>query len=378
MPHPVESAKAVGLHYVSDAQPGIRRLRSGRGFRYVRGDGRPIRERSELARFRRLAIPPAWTDVWICPDPRGHLQATGRDDKRRKQYRYHPQWRAARDETKYDRLIAFAHALPRIRARTDKHLRLRGLPRVKVLATVVRLLETTLIRVGNEEYARQNRSFGLTTMQDRHVAISGATLRFAFRGKSGLKHCIDVNDRRLARVVRRCRELPGYDLFQYLDEKGIRRDVTSGDVNDYLREITGRDFTAKDFRTWAGTYLAAMALQQVEELDSDAKRKSAIVRAVEQVAKHLGNTAAVCRKCYIHPAVFDGYLDGTLLRTLADRSRLHLNRNLASMSPEEAAVTAFLRSHLARLAKKDPKKPRRARRRAPAVPAEAAAIAAAS
>jgi len=374
----IAAAGAARLRHVADDMPGITRHKARNGFDYRDADGKLIADIETLRRIRSLAIPPAWTDVWICPFENGHIQATGRDARGRKQYRYHPRWRTVRDETKFERMLAFSRALPRIRARVETDLRRRGLSRERVLAAIVRLMELTLFRVGNVEYSKSNKSYGLTTLRDRHAQIDGDEIRLSFRGKSGVRHEGCIHDRRLARIVKNCRDLPGYELFQYLDEDGNRHAVDSADVNLYLREISGEDITAKDFRTWAGTYLAAMALQQVEELDSDAKRKSAIVRAVEQVAKHLGNTAAVCRKCYIHPAVFDGYLDGTLLRTLADRSRLHLNRNLASMSPEEAAVTAFLRSHLARLAKKDPKKPRRARRRAPAVPAEAAAIAAAS
>jgi DNA topoisomerase-1 len=301
-----------------------------------------------LQRIRRLVIPPAWNDVWICPDPRGHIQATGRDDRGRKQYRYHPRYRAVRDETKYHRMIAFAQTLPLIRKRTDHDLALPGLPRDKVLATVVRLLETTLIRVGNEEYARHNRSYGLTTLRNRHVAVHGATVHFAFRGKSGVKHRIDVNDRRLARIVERCRELPGYELFQYLDGDGTRRAISSEDVNEYLRGLTGEDFTAKDFRTWAGTMLAACALQEFRAFDTKAEAKRNIVRAIENVAQRLGNTKAVCRKCYVHPAVLDAYLDGSLIHTLKKRVETEMVRTIATLQPEEAAVLALLQERLRR------------------------------
>jgi DNA topoisomerase-1 len=345
---PVASARLVGLRYVSDTLPGIQRKRHGAHFRYTGPDGAPVRDAQTLARIRALVIPPAWTDVWICPMPHGHLQATGRDAKGRKQYRYHPRWREVRDATKYTRMIAFGRALPRIRERVEHDLALPGLPRAKVLATVVRLLETTLIRVGNEEYAKTNRSYGLTTLRNRHVDIAGATLRFHFRGKSGITHTIGINDRRLAGIVRRCRELPGAELFQYLDDDGERRGVDSGDVNEYLREITGEEFTAKDFRTWAGTVLAAMALQELEAFDSDAQAKKNVVGAIERVAERLGNTPSVCRKCYVHPAVLDAYLDGTMLETLKQRAEQEIAESLSGLKPEEAAVLALLQQRLAR------------------------------
>jgi DNA topoisomerase I len=287
----------------------------------VGSDGKPIRDPAELERIRTLVIPPAWTDVWICPDARGHLQATGRDARGRKQHRYHPRWRAVRDETKYDRLIGFAHTLPAIRRRTDVHLRKPGLTREKVLATVVRLLEKTLIRVGNDEYAKQNRSFGLTTLRDGHVEVKGRRVRFAFRGKSGVEHEVDLDDLRLARIVRQCRDLPGYDLFQYVDEDNGRQSIGSSDVNDYLRELTGEEYTSKDFRTWAGTVLAAQLLLDLGAFDSGSQAKKNIVSAVESVAKRLGNTKAVCRKCYIHPAVFDAYMDGSMIGSIVQRGR---------------------------------------------------------
>jgi DNA topoisomerase-1 len=321
------------------------------GFKYVGPDGRTMRSAAELKRIRALAVPPAWTDVWICRDGRGHLQATGRDAKGRKQYRYHPDWRASRDETKYDRMSAFAAALPLIRARTDADLAKAGLPREKVLATVVQLLEKSLIRVGNEEYARQNRSFGLTTLQDRHVNVTGATLRFAFRGKSGVRHAIDVNDRRLARIVKQCRDLPGQDLFQYIDDTGARSDVTSGDVNAYLKEITGQDFTAKDFRTWAGTVLCATALQELEA-DSPTRAKKHLLQAIDAVAGVLGNTRAVCRKSYIHPAVMEAYMDGTMLDALTQRTQAVRRQKAGALRPQEVAVLRLLESRLEKEARR--------------------------
>jgi DNA topoisomerase-1 len=286
------------------------------GFAYFDANGKRITDDDVVKRIQKLAIPPAWTDVWICPSAKGHLQATGRDARGRKQYRYHPKWREVRDETKYDRLLAFADALPAIRKRTEQDLALPGLPREKVLATVVQLLERTCIRVGNDEYARANRSYGLTTMRDRHVKVNGSSVRFEFRGKSGKAHIIDLRSRRLARIVSRCRDLPGYELFQYVDEDGSRQVVDSADVNAYLREISGADYTAKDFRTWAGTVLAARALRMVDPPDSDAQRQRQLGVAVEAVAGVLGNTKSVCRKCYIHPAIIDAYGDGSLLDAL--------------------------------------------------------------
>ncbi len=344
---PVESAKAAGLRYVTDLGPGIRRKRAGRGWSYVGRDGKPIRDPATLARIKALGIPPAYTDVWICPNPNGHIQATGRDARGRKQYRYHPRWREVRDETKYGRMMAFGAALPAIRERTNCDLTRPGLPREKVLATVVRLLESTLIRVGNEEYARTNESFGLTTMRDEHVDVEGTTVRFTFRGKSGKEHSIDVRDRRLAAVVKRCQDMPGQELFQYVDDAGSRQTIDSGDVNDYLREITGQDFTAKDFRTWAGTVLAAQALREFEAFDSETQAKRNVVRAIEAVSERLGNTKAVCRKCYVHPAVLDAYLDGSLAHTLRERVEAELEEKLSRLKAEEAAVLAFLRQRLA-------------------------------
>jgi DNA topoisomerase I len=343
---PAESARAAGLRYTTDARPGIRRLRRGRAFTYVDAEGKRVRAAAELARIRSLVIPPAWIEVWICPDPRGHLQATGRDARGRKQYRYHPKWRVVRDETKYDRVIGFAKVLPVIRRTTSDHLRRQGLPREKVLATVVQLLEKTLIRVGNDEYARSNRSYGLTTMRDGHVEVKGPRLRFSFRGKSGIEHEVDLTDRRLARIVKQCRDLAGYELFQYFDENGERQTVGSEEVNAYLKDITGQDLTSKDFRTWAGTVLAAQLLREFEAFTSNAQAKRNILAAVEMVAKRLGNTKAVCRKSYIHPAVFDAYLDGSMLETIAQRAR-KVSRAVDRLTAGEAAVLRLLKRRTA-------------------------------
>lgn len=297
-------------------------------------------------RIKALVIPPAWEDVWICPSENGHIQAVGRDARGRTQYRYHPRFRAARDETKYARMLDFVRALPRIRRRVRRDLRRKGLPRERVLATVVRLLETTLIRVGNEEYARQNHSYGLTTIHNDHADVHGTKIHFHFRGKSGVEHAIDLNDARIAGIVRRCQDLPGEELFGFQDEAGVAHDVGSEDVNEYLREISGHEFTAKDFRTWAGTVLAAKALQEFETFDSNAQAKKNIVRAVEEVARKLGNTKAVCRKCYIHPAIIESYLDGTLIKSLSQRAA-QISKPLARLPAEEAAVLVLLQRRLA-------------------------------
>ena len=344
----VVSARHAGLRYVTDSRPGIARQRRRDGFRYLDPAGNPIRDVKQLERIRHLAIPPAWRDVWICPDLSGHLQATGRDARGRKQYRYHAEWRAIRDQNKYDRVIAFGRALPKIRRRVARDLARRGLPREKVLATIVRLLETTLIRVGNDEYARENKSYGLTTLKDGHAHIRASTITFKFRGKSGKKHILDVRSRKLARIVKRCRDFPGYELFQYLDRSGTPVDVTSSDVNDYLREISGSDFTAKDFRTWAGTVLAARALQEFEKFASPTEAKRNILRAVEAVARMLGNTPAICRRCYVHPVVLDSYLDGTLLEQLRRRAERKLATQLRKLTPEEAAVLMLLQQTLSK------------------------------
>jgi DNA topoisomerase-1 len=338
---PVESAKAARLRYVTDSTRGIRRRRAGASFTYVGRSGRPLRDPDELRRIRALAVPPAWRDVWICPVANGHVQATGRDARGRKQYRYHPRWRATRDETKYGRMIAFGEALPRIRVRVEHDLALPDLPREKVLATVLKLMELTAIRVGNEEYAKANDSFGLTTLRDRHVEVDGDRLRFEFRGKSGKRHAIAITDRRLARIVKRCQDIPGYEIFQYLDDDGTRHSVGSADVNEYLREISGDEFTAKDFRTWAGTVLAAAALEEIGAAPTHTTAKRNLTQAITSVAAQLGNTPAICRKCYVHPALLDGYLDGTLCDTLV---RLTTEtRDVGGLRPEEAVLLAFLR-----------------------------------
>jgi DNA topoisomerase-1 len=339
-------ARSAYLRYVSDAERGYARRRRGKSFTYVRPNGEVLRDPATLARIRALAIPPAWTDVWICPAPNGHVQATGRDARGRKQYRYHPRWRDAQDQNKYERIIAFAKTLPKIRRAVARDLRKRGLPREKVLAATVKLLETTLIRVGNDEYARDNESFGLTTMRDEHVKVRGAKVRFDFRGKHGVEHEIDLTDRRLARIVRECRELPGQELFQYVDDAGEVRDVGSADVNDYLRAISGADFTAKDFRTWAGTALAAQALQEFQDFDTKAAAKRNVTRAIERVAERLGNTQAICRKSYVHPGVIDAYLDRSLVETLKRRAEQELSSQLHRLSSEEAAVLALLQQRM--------------------------------
>ena len=343
----VASARSAGLVYTSDDRPGIRRIGKGRRARYVDANNKPVRDAETLTRIRSLVIPPAWTDVWISSNPRGHLQATGRDARGRKQYRYHAKWRKVRDETKYGRMVAFGQALAVIRRRTDADLRRPGLPREKVLAAVVRLLEKTFIRVGNDEYARDNHSFGLTTMRDGHVRITGSKVRFIFRGKSGVEHELALDDRRLARIVKQCRDLPGQELFQYRDEDGKVVDIGSADVNAYLQQITGKDFTSKDFRTWAGTVLAAQLLRDFEEVDSDARAKKNVVAAIEQVATRLGNTRAVCRKCYVHPAVIDAYMDGTMMKTIAQRAQ-RTAKAVGKMTAAEAAVLGLLQRRMSK------------------------------
>jgi len=334
-PEPEDSARAAGLHYVTDAEPGIRRRKRGDSFEYVDAKGHEVTDPDERLRIKALGIPPAWTDVWICPDARGHLQATGRDARGRKQYRYHERWRQVRDEAKYERLLGFGEALPAIRQQVERDLKRPGLPREKVLAAIIRLLEETMIRVGNDEYVRENDSFGLTTLQDRHARITGDELRFKFRGKSGKDHSITLHDRRLARIVKRCRDIPGQRLFQYEGEDGEYHSVYSQDVNDYLRQITGEEFSAKDFRTWRGTLLAAEALRQLEPFESKVQAKKNVLRAIDFVAERLGNTRAVCRRCYIHPALLEAYTAGEL----AQASRAG---ELAGLEPEEAALLAVL------------------------------------
>jgi DNA topoisomerase I len=311
-PPPARALRRIGLVYTTDAETGYRRRCLRNRFVYLTPTGATLRDRRIIARIRRLAIPPAYTDVWICQRGNGHLQATGRDIRGRKQYRYHPSWRQARDASKYNRMLAFADHLPALRARVAADLRLDGLPRRKVLAALVRLLETSLIRVGNEEYSRENGSFGLTTLKNRHVLVRGERLQFQFRGKSGKFHDIRLDDARLARIVRRCQDLPGQALFQYRDEDGTPQGIDSGDVNAYIRELTSDDFSAKDFRTWAGTLLTAEALHEAGFADGETDAKTRIKAAIDGVAQRLGNTASVCRACYVHPAVLQAFSDRTL------------------------------------------------------------------
>ncbi|NOG69958.1 DNA topoisomerase IB [Roseicella sp. DB1501] len=364
-----QAARAAALRYVSDEAPGIGRRRHGAHFRYRAPDGGTLTDRATLRRIKALAIPPAWTEVWICPFENGHIQATGRDERGRKQYRYHPRWRETRDAAKFGRMVGFARLLPRIRERVAADLRRPGLPREKVLATVVRLLETTLIRVGNDDYARQNGSYGLTTLRNRHVAVEGDSLRFLFKGKSGKTWKLQVSDRRLARILRECQELPGQELFQYLDAEGARHGIDSGDVNDYLRDIAGEEVTAKDFRTWAGTVLAALALHEFERVDSQAAAKRNVKQAIEQVAARLGNTPTICRKCYVHPGLLDLYMDGGLALRLKREAEEKLREDAAGLRPEETAVLGLLIGKLARATRSSPRIVRAAKAQASAVPA---------
>lgn len=358
---PKKAAKAASLAYVSDDRPGIQRKQVGGEIRYIGLRGRPIRSAATLARIRSLVIPPAWTDVWICPSPRGHIQATGRDARGRKQYLYHPRWRAVRDEAKFAHMVLFGSALPCIRRRVRRDLALPGVPRNKVLAALVGLLESTLIRVGNDEYARANGSFGLTTFRNRHAEVHGATIRFRFRGKSGKEHEVDLTNPRLARLVKRCQELPGQELFQYLDDEGHPQPVGSADVNAYLHDITGEHFTAKDFRTWAATLLASRALALEQPGSSPSRAEKIVVSVVKSVAARLGNTTSVCRKCYIHPAVIAAYLSLPAAAAEATDSKAIANVNRFadvkaapgsrkpprhSRAAAETALLAFLRKRL--------------------------------
>lgn len=349
---PLESAKAADLRYVDDSSPGITRKAHGKGFRYLRPDGAALEDEETLRRIRSLVIPPAWTQVWICPSRDGHIQATGRDAKGRKQYRYHPRFRQIRDETKYARILAFARALPKIRAQVDADLSRPGLPREKVLASLVRLLEITLIRVGNEEYARENSSFGLTTMRTRHVDVTGTSISFHFRGKSGIEHKVMVHDRRVAKVVSRCSDLPGQLLFQYVDDEGKLCSVESSDVNEYIRAIAGAEFTAKDFRTWAGTVLAAKHLQRSlgeEPRAAATVLKRNVVTAIKEVSSRLGNTVAVCRKCYVHPEIVGAYLDGKLAIDDTPPETARAAPDFERLSAYESAVLSFLHGRIGRV-----------------------------
>jgi DNA topoisomerase-1 len=345
-----DAAASAGLVYVTDAAPGISRRRRGDKFTYWDARGKRIKDPRAIQRIQKLAVPPAYEDVWICADENGHIQATGRDAKGRKQYRYHAKFREVRDGTKYEHMLEFAAALPRLRAAIDRDMRRPGLPREKVLATVAKLLETTMIRVGNEDYAKQNESYGLTTLKNRHVAVDGAELKFAFKGKSGKQWRLRVKDRRVAKIVKMSQDLPGQHLFQYLDEAGARHDVSSGDVNAYLKDISGRAITAKDFRTWNGTVLAALALAEFEKFDSAAAAKRNIRAAIERVSARLGNTPTVCRKCYIHPEVLDSYLSEQLVLEAEEEVKRELSEDLATLRPEETLVLAFLQRRLARKA----------------------------
>ena len=339
--NPAAAANDAGLYYVNDNRVGYRRKANGNGFGYLDTEAKRIRDRQRLLRIKRLAIPPAWTDVWICPSPNGHIQATGRDARGRKQYRYHDRWREVRDENKFGRLAEFAKTLPKIRRRVARDITLADLPREKVLATVVRLLEQTFIRIGNEEYARENKSFGLTTIKNRHVTVKGPHLRFRFRGKSGRQHEVDMTDRRIAKIVSKCQDLPGQDLFQYVTDEGEVRNITSQDVNDYLREITNENFTAKDFRTWAGTVLAAIALNAQAGFETKKQAKANVKTAVCAVAELLGNTPAICRKCYVHPAIIEAYLNGVQIPGLAEAVQPPEKVDLRAV---ETAVLKFLRT----------------------------------
>jgi len=343
----MEAAEEAGLHYVSDDRPGYTRKAKGDDFEYFDTEGKRITDQQRLGQIKHLAIPPAWTDVWICPSANCHIQATGRDTRRRKQYLYHERWREIRDENKFGRMIAFGKVLPKIRRRVAKDLSLTGLPRNKILATVVQLLERTFIRIGNEEYARDNKSFGLTTMKDRHVEVIGSKLRFRFRGKSGKEHEVDVTDRRIARIVSKLQDLSGQDLFQYVDDRGEIRDVTSQDVNEYLREITGDDFSAKDFRTLAGTVLTAVALNAQEKFENNKQAKKNITTAIKAVAAILGNTPAICRKCYVHPAIFESYLSRQSIDGLKQMTEEALEKEDVDLRESEKAVLKFLESRLA-------------------------------
>lgn len=343
---PEDAAESAGLTYVNDDMPGIARVRAGKGFSYRDAQGRTIRDKALRKRIAALAIPPAYGDVWICPDPRGHIQATGRDARGRKQYRYHPEFREVRDSAKYHRMLDFARALPKLRAQVDADMSRRGLPPDKVLATIVHLLEATMIRVGNADYARQNRSHGLTTLRGRHVRLTGNEVRFRFRGKGGKDWDLGLRDRRVARIIKRVQEIPGQHLFQYLDDEGQHHQVTSTEVNDYLRRVSGRQVTAKDFRTWTGTVLAAMALAEMKSADSDKARQTHIRDAIETVAARLGNTPAICRKCYVHPGVIEAYLADELKLDL--RQRIDDNLTHADLRPEEKQVLRLLKRRLTR------------------------------
>ena len=345
---PAASAEAAGLCYVSDEEPGYRRKKWGKGFTYEKPGGGRLgkkgKDKKVRARIDALAIPPAYTDVWICTSPDGHIQATGRDDRGRKQYIYHPKWREARERAKYDRMIAFGKTLPKIRERVARDMAQPGLPKDKVLAAVVELLETTLIRVGNAEYAEENASYGLTTIRKKHAEVSGQKVVFDFTGKSNKEWHVELKNKRLAKIVKECLETPGYELFKYIDEAGERHDVGADDVNDYLKRVTEEDFTAKDFRTWAGTVLTAVALQETEA-GTEKESKKNVVAAIKRVAERLGNTPAVCRQSYVHPDVIDAYMEGSLPEVLKGDVSKTLQK-VEGLNPEEASVWVFLQERL--------------------------------
>ena len=344
--NPHEAAISVGLYYITDDGPGIMRRRNGKHFRYITSEGKSISDSKILDRVRKLAVPPAYENVWISPRADSHIQATGRDARGRKQYRYHEAFRAVRDSSKYDRMVDFAQALPPIRMRIDEDMRRPGMPREKVLAAVVHLLETTMIRIGSADYAKQNKSYGLTTLQNRHVAVDGSELRFNFKGKSGKIWQLKLKDRRIAKIVKASQDLPGQHLFQYLDDAGEQREITSSDINAYLKEISDADITAKDFRTWNGTVLAAIALSEYDTVDSQAAAKRNIQTAIEAVAARLGNTPTICRKCYVHPEVIESYLTGSLRLEALESVKDELRGSIGKLRPEEAAVLAFLQRRL--------------------------------
>ena len=344
---PVADARAAGLRYITDHRPGLKRHKTTDGFRYTDAHGAPVQDEPTLARIKSLVIPPAWNEVWISPLANGHLQATGRDARGRKQSRYHPKWRQFRDENKYERMAKFATVLPRLRERLAHDLALPGLPKAKVLATIVSVMEQTHIRVGNAEYARENKSYGLTTMRTKHVDVHGADVTFSFQGKSGVKHTIDLHDRRLARIIKRCEDLPGYELFQYLDREGNHHGIDSADVNEYLREATGEHFTAKDFRTWAGSVLACNLLREIGPFETASQAKKNVVEAIKAVATHLGNTPSVCRKCYVHPAVLEAYLGGASIKSATEELEAQVEEELThSLRREERAFLELLEARM--------------------------------